>query len=137
MRILICGSRTYNRPVLADGTLGNEGDDPLLDAVMTGFYEDWVHDVTFIFGDARGADKSAHITAKASEYPFDGPYKADWDTYNKRAGFLRNRRMLDEGQPDIVVAFVDKPLAQSKGTDMMVNLARGAGIPTYVVEKVS
>ncbi len=44
--------------------------------------------------------------------------------------------MLDEGKPDVVVAFVDKPLAESKGTKMMVDLAVQAGVHAYVIQKM-
>ena len=32
-------------------------------------------------------------------------YPADWKKYGKSAGPLRNQRMIDEGKPDLVVAF--------------------------------
>jgi len=136
MRVLVCGSRTYNRPVLEDGTLGHEGDDLVLDAVMAGIVEDYWHDVMFITGAARGADRSAENTAAASGYP-NRSFPADWDRFGKRAGYVRNQQMLDEGQPDVVIAFVDKPLAESKGTEMMVDIAKRAGKPVYVIERIN
>lgn len=40
--------------------------------------------------------------------------------------------MLDEGKPDLVLAFVDKPLDQSKGTAHMVRIATEAGVAVEV-----
>jgi hypothetical protein len=54
--------------------------------------------------------------------------------YCPAAGPRRNRRMLAEFEPTRVVAFVDKPLAKSKGTADMVNIARAAGVEVVVVQ---
>lgn len=117
MRVLVCGSRTWfpYAPILH-------------------FMYGWVngeHD-TVIHGGASGADAQAAaagymIGAAVEEYP------ADWERYGKRAGYIRNKQMLEEGRPDLVLAFVDKPLGESKGTAMMVDLAMDADIPTYVI----
>ena len=47
------------------------------------------------------------------------------------AGIRRNREMLYEGKPDLVVAF-HPTLATSRGTLDMVTLARKEGVPTFV-----
>jgi hypothetical protein len=36
--------------------------------------------------------------------PYEVP-QGEWDELGKKAGPLRNQRMLDEGKPDLVVAF--------------------------------
>ena len=51
-------------------------------------------------------------------------FPADWDKYQKRAGFIRNSQMLNEGKPHAVAAFPG-----GVGTRMMVGLARRAGVP--------
>jgi hypothetical protein len=90
-----------------------------------------------IHGAARGADSIAGAImenaclGKVEEYP------ADWDKHGYGAGPIRNQQMLTEGKPDIVLAFVDKPLVESKGTHDMVLRARRAGVPTYVIEKMA
>lgn len=38
-----------------------------------------------------------------------------------------------EQEPDLVLAFADKPLTQSKGTFDMVKRARKAGVPTFII----
>ncbi len=121
MRVLVCGSRTYNN------------DWPLAAAL------DWLRKaptLTVIHGAARGADRqfgdlAAIRGAEVLDYP------ADWDKHGKAAGFIRNQRMLDEGKPELVVAFIDKPLAESKGTADMVCRAKQAGIPVYVIETIT
>lgn len=115
-RVLVCGSRTFaNGPII--GTM--------LSGVPSGS--------TVIHGAAKGADTHAAVWADKLGLDIE-PYPAEWTKHGKRAGFLRNQRMLVEGKPDVVIAFVDKPLAQSVGTDMMVGLARDANIPVYVIE---
>jgi hypothetical protein len=42
--------------------------------------------------------------------------------------------MLDEGKPDEVWAFVDKPLTASPGTNDMVTRARLLRLPVTVVQ---
>lgn len=57
------------------------------------------------------------------------PFEADWHTHGRAAGPIRNRRMIEEGKPDLVVAFPG-----GRGTANMVNQARAAGIEVREVE---
>lgn len=50
-------------------------------------------------------------------------YRADWRTHGRSAGPIRNQRMIDEGKPDLVVAF-----AGGRGTADMIRRAEAAGI---------
>jgi hypothetical protein len=86
-----------------------------------------------ICGGARGADRLAARWARSRGVEVV-EFVADWDRHGRRAGFVRNRRMLKEGNPDVVFAFTRGSLLLSKGTVMMVGLARGAGVETVVVE---
>lgn len=121
-RILVCGSRTFT-------------DGRIIRVVLGGvrLTVDFNEEIVVIHGDAKGADHLGRDWAVAIGYTHE-PYPADWDRYGKRAGYERNHQMLVEGKPDLVLAFVDKPLAESKGTAMMVGLARRAGVKTYVIE---
>lgn len=81
-----------------------------------------------ITGAAPGVDTAAGDWAVVNwtelmEYP------ADWDHYGKAAGFIRNQRMLDEGNPDCVIAFPG-----GNGTANMVSLARKAGVEVIEVK---
>jgi DNA-binding MurR/RpiR family transcriptional regulator len=60
-------------------------------------------------------------------------YPADWEAYGKAAGPIRNQRMLDEGKPDLVIAFSDLPT--TSGTYDMIKRAKAAGIPVYLVSR--
>lgn len=83
---------------------------------------------TLISGAARGADTAALDYAVVNWMLFE-EYPADWETYGKKAGFIRNKKMLDEGKPNVVVAFPG-----GKGTAGMVTLAKKAGIKVLEVE---
>lgn len=137
IRVLVCGSRTWT-------------DQGIISTVLMGFLEEAIvgmGNLVVIEGCAPGADSFAH-------HFFDGPceapgggthaahvnvthehYPADWEKYGKRAGYIRNQQMLDEGRPDVVVAF--RANGESRGTDMMLDLARLAGIRTYVIRNYS
>jgi hypothetical protein len=121
MRVLVCGSRTW-------------GDGVTVRAVLRGIEETWGIE-TLIHGNTEGADAYAAAFAVTEPYEVEA-YPADWKKHGKGAGPIRNQQMLDDGKPDQVWAFVDKPLDKSRGTADMVRRARAAGIPTYVVESI-
>ena len=84
-----------------------------------------------IEGDAPGADRLAGHWAQRNGVT-SVKYPADWGTHGKRAGPLRNLRMLREGKPELVVAFPG-----GAGTAHMVQLARGAGVEVIEVKPLS
>lgn len=116
MRVLICGSRTFDNAAA------------ILDAVMRLELKYLDGDLVCIHGDARGADKIAATICERRDWTVRA-YPADW-SLGRRAGYVRNQQMLDEGKPDLVLAF--RSAGESRGTDMMVKLARDAGVPTFV-----
>lgn len=83
---------------------------------------DWV---TIVHGNCpQGADKLADLFASQVLRCDVERYDADWRAFGKRAGFVRNRRMVNTA-PDICLAFIrDK----SKGATGCYNLAKQAGI---------
>ncbi len=119
MKVLVCGSRDFT-------------DIKIIQVVLMGVYR-FHPDIHVIHGNARGADLAARQFAEAQRWRTT-PYLADWKMYGKGAGPRRNQRMLDEGKPNLVLAFVSKPLAESIGTSDMVRRARAAAVPTYVIE---
>lgn len=83
--------------------------------------------VTVVHGNClRGADALAdHYASKVLRCTIER-YDADWAQFQRRAGFVRNRRMV-ESMPDICLAFIrDK----SKGATGCRDLAKAKGIPT-------
>ena len=115
MRVLVCGSRDWrDAPEL----------ERVLDKVASVVRVD-----TVIEGEARGADLMARAWAESRGIAL-APYPAEWDQLGKAAGHIRNSRMLEDGRPDLVIAF---PLLSSRGTFDMISLARHAGVPVWVM----
>lgn len=119
MRILVCGGRDYAAKDTDEITFMYGELYKYTDGV-------WKDDLVIIQGGARGAD------ARAKEFAYNHgihsvEYKADWDKHGKKAGYLRNKHMLEDGRPDLVVAFPG-----GKGTENMVALATKAGVKTVV-----
>lgn len=111
MKVLVCGGRDYIDAEYLDQTLDN--------------FHRLFNFTQVIHGAARGADSLAGIWARARGID-EKPYpvlKGDWDKHGKRAGSLRNREMLVDGKPDIVVAFPGH-----NGTWDMIQQARYAGV---------
>lgn len=123
MKVLVCGSRHFNDY----SKLCYE-----MDVISTEKDFDNNQSITIISGKARGADTLAERYADECGWVFEG-YPAEWDKYGKSAGPIRNRQMLIEGKPDLVVAFKAK---DSRGTQNMINQAKKAGIPVEVVDLV-
>ena len=107
MRVLVCGGREFANRQMLDETLNRLH----LDRGVT----------LIISGGARGADTMAEWWARAEIVPCD-VYQADWTGLGRKAGPIRNQRMLDEAKPDLVVAFPG-----GKGTADMVRRGRQAG----------
>ena len=59
-------------------------------------------------------------------------FPADWKTFGKAAGPIRNRKMLDEGLPDVVIAF-HEDIERSKGTKNMISQACEQGIDVILI----
>lgn len=78
-----------------------------------------------IEGEAKGADTHARKWAEAQDVAVE-PYPAEWELYGKAAGHIRNKQMLVDGQPDLVLAFSHE-LSASRGTTNMVTQSREAG----------
>lgn len=119
MRVLVCGDRNFTDRALMEEVLYKQFDTD--------------DTVTLIHGDARGADRLSEEVLKGY---FKGgheveKYTADWEKYGKAAGPIRNKLMLDEGKPDLVIAFL---APNSKGTKNMIEQAQKANIPVVIHE---
>lgn len=110
MRVLITGSRDWTDATVIYNALSSI-------SIKEG------EQVTVIHGGARGADYLAGQFANHLGYDVE-VHKANWDTYGKRAGYIRNKEMVDSGA-DVCFAFIRN---NSKGASMCAELARSAGI---------
>ena len=81
-------------------------------------------------GEARGADTLAREVATDLGIEVHG-YHAQWDKYGRSAGPVRNRQMLNDEKPDLVIAF-HNDICHSKGTRDMVLYARSKGVATRI-----
>jgi len=109
MRVLVCGGRDFKDFDM----LCRELDELHAERTFTEVIE----------GGAGGADIMGHDWAKLNGVPTIC-YLADWETYGRAAGPLRNQRMLDEGKPDLVITFPG-----GRGTADLVRRAKAVGIP--------
>lgn len=123
MKILVCGGRDYKERTTVYLTLYNLCNEFGLWTEEDEYGNRLPHDIHIIAGAARGADSIA-IDWAVVNWTYFTEYPADWDTHGKAAGPIRNQQMLDEGKPDMVVAFPG-----GRGTEDMVRRAKKAGIP--------
>lgn len=109
MRVLVCGGRAFTDRERLRSALDRIASDARIDVV--------------IHGDAAGADRLAGEWARLSGIR-ELAFPADWERHGRAAGPIRNRRMLVESEPDLVVAFPG-----GRGTANMMRQARAAGVP--------
>src|SRR5580765_1502660 len=83
-----------------------------------------------IQGGAKGADTHGKLAATALRLPWV-QFDADWETYGKAAGPIRNQKMLDDAKPTLVLAFHDD-CSLGTGTRDMVSRALKAKIPVRI-----
>ena len=99
-----------------------------LSAVIFDYAESVGEDVavSIVSGMARGADKLAHTFAR-NEGVQVHEFPADWDTYGKRAGFIRNDAMSVFA--DELIVFWD---GLSKGTWNMIQTMERLNKPVHL-----
>ena len=89
----------------------------------------WFEASCIISGGAKGADTLAKRYADENDIKCI-EFKPNWDKYGKKAGFLRNRQIVD--MSDAVVAFWN---GTSPGTKHTIRLAEEVGKETFVFWK--
>lgn len=118
IKVLICGGREFDDLGLFMTTMSDIQEELDFDGRQP---------VTIIEGGAKGADFLARCWAKYCGWEHD-PYPANWGKYGNRAGPIRNRQMLNEGKPDLVIAFPG-----GSGTADMVHISKEAGITVRII----
>ncbi len=109
MRIAVVGSRDF----------------PRLEEVSA-FVRRLPKGTTLVSGGARGVDTAAEEAARSAGIPVE-VHEAEWDRHGRRAGPLRNTRIVQSS--DVVVAFWD---GRSPGTADTLRKARLARRPVRV-----
>lgn len=113
MRVIVCGGRTFGL---------SEDECKFVHSQLNSIlYKSPYDRHVIINGGAQGVDAIAKAWAEDKGYKVE-TYLAEWQKYGRRAGPLRNYRMLAEG-PDLVIAFPG-----GRGTANMVKIAEEAGV---------
>jgi hypothetical protein len=113
MRVLVCGGREFANRQMLTAALNRLHLERGIGLIIS--------------GGARGADTMAEWWAKGIGVPCD-VYEADWISLGPKAGPIRNQRMLEEGKPDLVMAFPG-----GRGTADMVRRGKEAGVEVIEV----
>lgn len=124
LRVIIAGTRTFNDYYFLRKTVQK-----ILDHKINAPYQ-----TVIISGTARGADTLGERYAEENGYLIKR-FPADWNTYGKSAGYIRNEQMAKyacaDGNTGVLIAFWD---GVSRGTMHMINLARKYGLDVHVVD---
>lgn len=113
-RVLVCGGRDYSDRRRVYDVLDVAHAANPIDLLVT--------------GGANGADALAVDWARKEHVPFQ-VFNADWETLGRRAGPVRNQRMLLEGKPHLVIAFPG-----GRGTADMIRRSEQAEVPVARVK---
>lgn len=105
MKVIIAGGRDFNNYNLLTQTMDE------LNIIIS----------EVVCGDAKGADTLGATWASTNGIPVNH-YPADWDTYSRSAGIIRNRQMAEYA--DFLVAFWD---GKSRGTKNMIDIMQQIG----------
>ena len=114
--LLIAGSRTYS----------NYAEFSRITDRMLSLVQD-KYEILIIEGEASGADSMARRYAQEHKYRL-APFPADWKTYGRSAGCLRNEQMADEltlYSKSAALFFWDR---QSRGTAHCIREIKKRGI---------
>lgn len=112
-RVLVCGDRNW-----FDGN-----------RILT--WLELIQPTLVIHGAARGADTLAGVAARELSIPVQ-VFPALWDKHGRAAGPIRNRQMLREGKPTLVLGFHDR-IDESRGTRDMLLISGKAGVAALLV----
>lgn len=115
-RVIIAGSRSFDDYDL----LRRRCDEILKDRIPSS-------EIVIVSGTAPGADSLGERYACEKGFAVDRR-PADWNTYGKAAGPIRNAEMAQSS--DALIAFWD---GKSRGTHHMISLAGKKGLDVHVI----
>lgn len=122
-KILVCGGRRYANYRFVDQILDIVHKSVRISCIVHGCAGKYDIDGIPIYGaDILAGDWAIRNNIPVKEYPVTAE---EWNRYKKRAGILRNYKMLDHENPDFIVAFPG-----GSGTKNMVeySLANGKDV---------
>jgi hypothetical protein len=114
LRVVVTGSREWTDQKTISRAIAEVGNIRLL-----------------VHGACRGADLiCSHEALLRGIEVFSAP--ADWKRLGPKAGLIRNAQMLDQYEPNLVLAF---PTQNSTGTWDLVRKAQAKGIPVRIYKQ--
>lgn len=116
-RIIIAGSRSCPE----DSTI-------LKDKINKILFNIDCYDAEIVSGTCKGTDILGENYAKDNNLPIK-QFPADWDKHGKKAGYIRNKEMAEYATH--LISLWD---GESKGTKMMIDLAKRNGLKVRVIE---
>lgn len=150
MKILVCGGRNFGHVMRTKADTESESKETkkrvaeykyvhdVLHAYVMAYSkerkdgENWLPtDIVIIEGGATGADSAAADFGLINFCPVK-EFKADWHQYGTSAGPIRNRQMLEQGKPDLVIAFPG-----GEGTKNMIAQAKAYKVPVVQYDGTS
>ena len=126
LRAIIAGSRDFNNFSKLMNSCNN-----ILPSIIN--RNNNLGRIRIVSGTARGADRLGEQYAKVAGYEVSR-FPADWDTFGRAAGYVRNTQMAKYAMADdnygVLIAFWDE---KSKGTKHMIDLAEKNGLEVHIV----
>ena len=107
MKVLVCGGRDYADVERVYAVLDKLHNESGIDLIIEGG-ERGAHHIASDWARLRGVTKRR--------------YDADWQSHGSFADPMRNKTMINDGQPDVVIAFPG-----GRETRQMINLSRKMG----------
>lgn len=114
-RIVVCGSREFDDYDVAKVFIKRCLDEEKIDC-----------ETIIVSGGSRGADLLGERYARENRFEIER-YSAEWKSYGRKAGPIRNRKMAEVC--DVVICFWD---GKSKGTKSMISCAEKLKKTVYV-----
>lgn len=119
-RVLVTGPRKWDDPTTVN-------------CALSGILRGGKYVGVLIHGGAQGVDSMAGTWARGLGIE-ESVFPADWEKHGRSAGPIRNKALLDDGKPDVVIAFRHGYL-ETRGTNDMIRRSLLAFLPVIIVRE--